>query len=71
MEVEGFVLVVKYFKKITLANKFIYAHVRKSKARRAYEHSELLLSKGFTSPLLILDAKISNERLFFYFGMMQ
>jgi serine/threonine protein kinase len=40
----------KYFKKITLVNRLIFATVRKSKARRSYEHSELLLKKGINTP---------------------
>lgn len=47
---DGFHIVVKYFKRITLANRILYATIRKSKARRAYEHSQLLLKKGITSP---------------------
>lgn len=43
-------LTIKYFKKITLANRLIFATIRKSKARRAYEHSKLLIQKGITSP---------------------
>lgn len=46
----GVILTAKYFKKITFANRFIYAKFRKSKARRAYEHSQLLIHKGITSP---------------------
>lgn len=46
----GQVLAVKYFKKLTLANRYIYATVRKSKARRAYEHTEWLLGQGISSP---------------------
>ena len=41
---------IKYFKKITLTNRLIFATIRKSKARRAYEHSKLLIQKGITSP---------------------
>lgn len=48
--VNGNALTIKYFKRITLANRYIFATVRKSKARRAYEHSELLIQKGITSP---------------------
>lgn len=50
VDIEGISVVIKYFKRITLANKFIYAHFRKSKAQRAYEHSELFLSKQINSP---------------------
>ena len=46
----GVILTAKYFKKITFANRFIYAKFRKSKAQRAYQHSLLLIQKGITSP---------------------
>jgi hypothetical protein len=49
-EIDGIKLVIKYFKRITLANRFIYAHFRKSKAQRSYEYSEILRQKGFSSP---------------------
>lgn len=48
--VYGKVLTIKYFKRITLANRYIFATIRKSKARRAYEHSELIIQRGITSP---------------------
>lgn len=47
---KGFPLVVKHYKKITLLNRIIYATFRKSKARRAYENSKLLLANDFTTP---------------------
>lgn len=50
MNVNGLILAVKYFKRLTLANRYIYSMFRKSKARRAYEHTSLLLEKGITSP---------------------
>lgn len=50
VNVNGVILAIKSFKRITLANRYIFATVRKSKARRAYEHSELLIQKGITSP---------------------
>jgi len=43
-------LTIKYFKRITWINRFILAGIRKSKARRSYENSERLISKGFNSP---------------------
>jgi len=43
-------ITIKYFKKITLANRLIFATIRKSKAQRAYEHSKALNRKGFSSP---------------------
>lgn len=50
VNVNGISLVIKYFKQISLPNKFVYAHIRKSKARRAYEHSMFLLGKDISSP---------------------
>lgn len=50
VNVDGIILAIKSFKRITLANRYIFATVRKSKARRAYEHSELLIQKEITSP---------------------
>ena len=50
INVNGLLLAVKFFKRMTLANRYIYATVRKSKACRAYEHTSLLLEKGITSP---------------------
>jgi len=50
VEVNGVSLVIKYFRHLTIANRFIYAHIRKSKSRRAYEHTMFLLSKEISSP---------------------
>lgn len=50
VNVNRVILAIKSFKRITLANRYIFATVRKSKARRAYEHAELLMQKGITSP---------------------
>lgn len=44
------VLAIKYFKRLTLANRYISATFRKPKARRSYEYSQELISKGITSP---------------------
>lgn len=46
----NFSMAIKYYKKISFANKLIYATIRKSKARRAYEHSCLLINYGISSP---------------------
>ncbi len=48
--VNGTSLVIKYFKRIASVNRFVYAYIRKSKARRSYEHSLHLLNNGITSP---------------------
>jgi len=50
ISINGQILAIKYFKRMTLANRYIFATVRKSKARRAFEYSERLLQKGITSP---------------------
>jgi len=61
--VNGIKLVIKYFKRITFANRIIYATLRKTKAQRAYEHSELLLSKGITSPMPVAYIDVYNKLL--------
>lgn len=43
-------LCIKSFKIPHLVNRFAYRYVRKSKARRSYEHAEKLLSKGIGTP---------------------
>lgn len=48
--VQNDILAIKYFKRLTLANRYIFATFRKPKARRAYEYSRVLLNKGITSP---------------------
>lgn len=50
VEKDGIRFTIKYFKKIIFLNKFIYAHIRKSKAQRSYENSVKLVSRGVTSP---------------------
>lgn len=47
---DGLILTIKYFKRMTLANRYVFSTVRKSKARRAFEYSDRLLKKGITSP---------------------
>lgn len=50
VEINGEKLVIKYFKKITLFNKFIYGNLRKSKAKRSFENSSTLLKNGIGTP---------------------
>jgi len=50
VEVNGLKLAVKYFKRMTLANRYIYATMRKTKAQRAYEHTDWLRNNGISSP---------------------
>ena len=41
---------VKSFQVPHLVNRFAYKYVRKSKARRSFEHAEILLNKGILTP---------------------
>jgi len=41
---------VKSFQVPHLINRFAYKYVRKSKARRSFEHAEILLDKGIKTP---------------------
>ncbi|HBX46956.1 hypothetical protein [Limibacterium fermenti] len=50
MEIMGVRLTIKAYKHITLANKIIYATVRKSKAERAYNHALELTARGISTP---------------------
>lgn len=50
IEKDGTVFTIKYFKKITLANRLIYATIRKSKSQRSFENSMHLLGKGIATP---------------------
>lgn len=50
VSVDGQILTIKYFKRITLANRFIFATFRKSKACRAYRNSQQLTQKEITTP---------------------
>ncbi|BDX38126.1 hypothetical protein CYCD_14810 [Tenuifilaceae bacterium CYCD] len=43
-------ITIKYFKRITLANRLIYATIRKSKSQRSFENSMHLLGKGIATP---------------------
>lgn len=50
IETEGLRLAVKRFKRPNALNSLIYAYVRKSKARRAYEHARRLRDMGIDTP---------------------
>ncbi|WP_026710431.1 lipopolysaccharide kinase InaA family protein [Flavobacterium filum] len=50
VDFENQVICIKAFKKPHLINKFLYAYVRKSKAKRSFEYAERLLSKGIGTP---------------------
>jgi len=43
-------LAVKYFRQITFANRILFATIVKSKARRTYDNTVILLEKGFKTP---------------------
>lgn len=51
IETEQGKLVIKYFDKIYLANRFIYAWFRPSKAERSFNNALRLLEKGVNTPL--------------------
>lgn len=51
---------VKSFQVPHLINRFAYKYVRKSKARRSYEHAKILLSKGILTPSPIAYVEYSN-----------
>lgn len=50
VEFEDQIICIKAFKMPSLINKFLYAYVRKSKAKRSFEYAERLLSKGIGTP---------------------
>lgn len=43
-------LVIKSYQGIYLFNRFVYANILPSKAKRAFEYARLLISKGFSIP---------------------
>lgn len=49
-EAEGERLVVKKFRRPTFPNRIVYSFLRKSKARRSYEHALRLRERGIDSP---------------------
>lgn len=51
---------VKSFQVPHLINRFAYKYVRKSKARRSFEHAEILLKKGILTPKPIGYIEYSN-----------
>lgn len=62
-EQEGYLLNVKRYRKPILANRIAYTFFRKSKARRAYENAQLLLSKGFETPMPVAFIELSKHGL--------
>lgn len=51
VQIDGTSFVIKYYKRMTWANRIIYRFFRKSKARRAYENALYLLKKGIATPI--------------------
>lgn len=51
VQIDGVTFAIKYFKKMTIANRYIYALFRKSKAQRAFENSDYLQRHAVTSPV--------------------
>lgn len=47
---DGQIMTIKYFNRITLANRFIFATFIKSKACWVYRNSQQLIQKGITTP---------------------
>lgn len=50
VQIGGQKFAIKYFKRVTLANRFIYKFFRKSKAQRSYENALVLQSKNILTP---------------------
>lgn len=50
VDADGLKFAVKSYRKITFANRIIYALFRKSKAQRAYENALTLLGRGIMTP---------------------
>lgn len=50
IEVDGCLYVVKYFKRVTLFNRYVYRYLRASKGERAYCNAQTLLQKGIDTP---------------------
>lgn len=49
-DTHGITLVIKYFNKITLINRIIYALFRKPKSQRSFENSMYLIKNGINTP---------------------
>lgn len=47
---DGLTLNIKSFKKPFIINQIIYGYLRKSKAKRSFEHAKILLDKGIGTP---------------------
>ena len=65
IKTENFKLVVKSYKTPNIINKIAYCGLRKSKAERAYEYANLLLSRGIGSPVPIAYITEKKSGLFY------
>jgi len=65
VEVQREILVIKYFRKITWANRLIFATVRKSKAQRSFENSHKLICNGISTPTPIAYINIYRHGLLY------
>ena len=50
VKVDGLDLAIKSFDKLSLPNRYIYGHMRKSKAQRSYENASRLAEMGIGTP---------------------
>lgn len=64
INIMGKELVVKKYKRPTLANCFIYTFFRKTKARRAYENALRLLERGIKTPFPLAYIEIKKHGFF-------
>lgn len=65
VNISGQDIVIKYFKRITWANRLIFATVRKSKAQRAFENSQKLIRLGIDTPMPIAYIDIYKKGLLY------
>ncbi len=65
MELNGKPVIVKYYKRIVKANRYIYATIRKSKAQRAFENSARLLEKDINTPQPLAYINIFQKKMLY------
>lgn len=61
-EVAGITINVKSFKKPLWINRFVYANLRKSKAKRSYLYASMIKERGFNTPdpIAYVELKVCN-----------
>jgi len=64
VRIEDYPLVIKRYKRPTIANCFIYTFLRKSKAQRSYEHAQRLLEAGIETARPVAYIEIRHKGLF-------